>query len=178
MSSNWDYWFKIEKYRFFNQQPCLNDFYHRYPEDIKIAKELNFNSLRTSIQWTRLIPDGKTINPKGVTFYNNVINEMLKNNIKPIINLFHFDMPHWAQEKGGWLSREVVDAFAIFGTSFITVIINQLTSAKNIIMDLYNSDTFLLSLFGKMAILFSHPLMLTISSLYIVGFIVSKTLYS
>ncbi|WP_424526817.1 hypothetical protein [Spiroplasma endosymbiont of Glossina fuscipes fuscipes] len=44
-------------------------------------------------------------------------------------------------------------------------------------MDLYNSDTFLLSLFGKMAILFSHPLMLTISSLYIVGFIVSKTLY-
>ncbi|WP_283272620.1 hypothetical protein [Spiroplasma sp. SV19] len=45
-------------------------------------------------------------------------------------------------------------------------------------MDLYNSDTWLLSLFGKMAILFSHPLMLTISSLYIVGFIVSKTLYS
>ncbi|AOX43411.1 6-phospho-beta-glucosidase [Spiroplasma sp. NBRC 100390] len=113
-ASNWDHWFKIEKYRFFNQQPCLNDFYHRYPEDIKIAKELNFNSLRTSIQWTRLIPDGKTINPKGVEFYNNVINEMLKNNIKPIINLFHFDMPHWAQEKGGWLSREVVDAFVFY----------------------------------------------------------------
>lgn len=100
-ASNWDYWFKIEKYRFFNQQPCLNDFYHRYPEDIKIAKQLNFNSLQTSIQWTRLIPDGKTVNPKGVEFYNSVINEMLKNNIKPIINLFNFDMPHWAQEKGG-----------------------------------------------------------------------------
>lgn len=72
----------------------------------------------------------------------------------------------------------LVAAITIFGTGFITVIINQLTSAKNIIMDLYNSDTFLLSLFGKMGILFSHPLMLTISSLYIVGFIVSKTLYS
>ncbi|GAA6238456.1 MAG: hypothetical protein SPLM_05740 [Spiroplasma phoeniceum] len=56
----------------------------------------------------------------------------------------------------------LVVAIAIFGTGFITVIINQLTSAKNIIMDLYNSDTWLLSIFGKMVILFSHPLMLTI----------------
>ncbi len=39
---------------------------------------------------------------------------MLKNNIKPIINLFHFDMPYWAQQKGGWLSREVVDAFVFY----------------------------------------------------------------
>ncbi|PQP78490.1 hypothetical protein C6B38_05665 [Spiroplasma sp. ChiS] len=54
----------------------------------------------------------------------------------------------------------------------------KFTSAKNIIMDLYNSDTWLFWLFGRMAVLFSHPLMLTISSLYIVGFIVSKTLYS
>ncbi|WFG99630.1 hypothetical protein M1771_06445 [Spiroplasma citri] len=69
-------------------------------------------------------------------------------------------------------------AIAIFGTGFITVIINQFTSAKNIIMDLYNSDTCLFWLFGRMAVLFSHQLMLTISSLYIVGFIVSKTLYS
>ncbi|WP_456299943.1 family 1 glycosylhydrolase [Spiroplasma kunkelii] len=70
----------------------MNDFYHRYQEDIKIVRELNFNSLRTLIQWTRLIHDGKTVNPKGIEFYNNVINEMLKNNIKPIINLFDFDM--------------------------------------------------------------------------------------
>ncbi|ALA98291.1 Spiroplasmavirus-related protein [Spiroplasma kunkelii CR2-3x] len=72
----------------------------------------------------------------------------------------------------------VAAAIAIFGTGFITVIINQFTSAKNIIMDLYNSDTWLIWLFDRMAVLFSHPLMLTISSLYIVGFIVSKTLYS
>ncbi|WP_348736486.1 hypothetical protein [Spiroplasma endosymbiont of Ammophila pubescens] len=72
----------------------------------------------------------------------------------------------------------LVAAIVIFGTGFITIIINQLTSAKNIIMDLYNSDTWLLSIFGKMAILFNHPLVLTISSLYIIGFIISKTLYS
>ncbi|APE74914.1 hypothetical protein [Spiroplasma citri] len=72
----------------------------------------------------------------------------------------------------------LVAAIAIFGTGFITVLINQFTSAKNIIMHLYNSDTWLIWLFGRMAVLFSHPLMLTISSLYIVGFIVSKTLYS
>ncbi|AXF96301.1 hypothetical protein [Spiroplasma phoeniceum] len=72
----------------------------------------------------------------------------------------------------------LVAAIAIFGTGFITAIVNQFTSAKNIIMDLYNSDAWLFWLFGRMAVLFSHPLMLTISSLYIVGFIVSKTLYS
>ncbi|WP_374696762.1 hypothetical protein [Spiroplasma endosymbiont of Polydrusus formosus] len=72
----------------------------------------------------------------------------------------------------------LVAAIAIFGTGFITVIINQLTSAKNIIMYLYNSDTLLLSIFGKMAILFSNPLILIILSLYIIGFIISKTLYS
>ncbi|UZQ29424.1 MAG: family 1 glycosylhydrolase [Spiroplasma phoeniceum] len=70
-ASNSYHWFKLEKYRFFNQQPCLNDFYHRYQKDIKIARELNFNSLRTSVEWTRLIPDWKTVNPKEIEFYNN-----------------------------------------------------------------------------------------------------------
>ncbi|WP_348735807.1 hypothetical protein [Spiroplasma endosymbiont of Ammophila pubescens] len=62
----------------------------------------------------------------------------------------------------------LVATIVIFETGFITVIINKLTSTKNIIMDLYNSDTWLLYIFDKMAILFSHPLMLTISSLYII----------
>ncbi len=72
----------------------------------------------------------------------------------------------------------LVASIAIFGNGFITVIFNHLISAKNIIMDLYNYDTWLLSIFGKMAILFNHPLMLTASSLYIIGFIISKKLYS
>lgn len=72
----------------------------------------------------------------------------------------------------------LVVAISIFGTGFLTMLLNQMTSAKNIIMDLYNSNTMLLKWFGKVAVLFSHPLMLAVSSIYIIYFIISKTIYS
>lgn len=58
-------------------------------------KEIGLNSIRTSIQWTRLIDDFETatLNEENVQFYNNVIDECLKYGIKPIINLHHFDLP-------------------------------------------------------------------------------------
>lgn len=65
-------------------------------------KEVGLNSFRPSIQWSRLMPTkSMRVNPKAVKFYNSVINEMLKNGILPIMNLFHFDMPMWAQKLGG-----------------------------------------------------------------------------
>lgn len=72
----------------------------------------------------------------------------------------------------------LVVAVAIFGTGFITVLINQLSSATNIIMNLYNSNDWLLKVVGKLAVLFSHQVMQAVSGLYIAGFIISKTLYS
>ena len=71
-------------------------------------KELGHNSFRFSISWSRLIKADNSINQKAVDFYNNVINTMLENNIEPFINLFHFDMPMYLQEIGGWENREVV----------------------------------------------------------------------
>ena len=110
----WDEYFRTNRSRFFNSTNVKNDFYNNYKEDIKLAKQAGFNSLRTSIQWTRLIPDGKNVNQKGVEFYNKVIDEMIKNDIEPFITLFHFDMPLWAQKKGGWESREVIEAFSFY----------------------------------------------------------------
>lgn len=72
----------------------------------------------------------------------------------------------------------LVFAVAIFGVGFLTMIFNQLTSAMNIIKDMYNSNNMLLRWSSKLAILFSHPFMLVISGLYIVYFIISKTIYS
>ncbi len=109
-----DYWF-MEQPQIFNKQTYVrNNFLQAYEADIKLAKELNFNSLRTSIQWTFLIPDGKNINPLSVAFYNDMINKMINNGIKPIINLFHFDMPLWAMDKGGWNNPEVIDDYLFF----------------------------------------------------------------
>lgn len=117
----WDHWIKINKHRFYETNNVKNDFYYHYKSDIKIAADLKFNSLRTSIQWARLIPDGVNVNQKAVDFYNNFINEMIANNIEPIMNLHHFDMPLWAQQIGGWENREVVEKFAFYEKTCFTL---------------------------------------------------------
>lgn len=94
-----------------------SDFYHLYESDIALFKELGFNSLRTSIQWTRLIDDLEegTLNPEGVAYYNRVIDALLVAGIRPIINLHHFDLPIELYERyGGWESKHVVELFVKF----------------------------------------------------------------
>ncbi len=62
--------------------------------------ETGHNSFRTSIQWSRLIPDGTgAVNPKAVSFYNDYFDELINNGIEPFVNLYHFDMPMALQEK-------------------------------------------------------------------------------
>ena len=114
----WDYWYEIEPERFHNNVGPENTstFYANYKDDIKLLKEVGNNSFRPSIQWSRLMPNG-VLNQKAVEFYNNVIDELIANDIEPIINLFHFDMPMSMQEKGGWDNREVVDAYVEYVTT-------------------------------------------------------------
>lgn len=116
-SSMWDYWYSIEPHCFHNEvgPERTSDFYHRFKQDIQLMKETGHNSFRTSIQWSRLIPDGVgVVNQQAVDFYNRVIDELIANKIEPFMNLFHFDMPMCMQEKGGWESREVVDAYVTY----------------------------------------------------------------
>lgn len=113
--SIWDFWYEKEPERFHNNigPKDTSTFYSNYKEDIKFLKETGQNSFRTSIQWSRLIPNGKgEVNEKAVKFYNDLIDELIKNDIMPIITLFHFDMPMCMQKLGGWESREVVEAYA------------------------------------------------------------------
>ena len=94
-----------------------SDFYHLYESDIALFKDLGFNSLRTSIQWTRLIDDLEegSLNPEGVAYYNRVIDTILAAGIRPIINLHHFDLPIELYERyGGWESKHVVELFVKF----------------------------------------------------------------
>lgn len=114
-----DHWFEVEPESFHNQvgPDVASNFYNSYKEDIKLMKEVGLNSVRTSIQWTRLIDDFETatLNQDGVDFYNNVIDELLANDIKPFINLHHFDLPVELYDKyGGWESKHVVDLFVKF----------------------------------------------------------------
>ena len=89
------------------------DHYHRYKEDVALMAECGFSSYRFSISWSRIIPhsDGR-VNPEGIAFYNDLINELVKNGITPIITLYHYDLPVWVfEELGGWKSRKTIDAF-------------------------------------------------------------------
>lgn len=71
-----------------------SDFYHHYHEDMKLIKECGLKSFRFSISWARIFPNGNgQINQKEIDFYNDVINELIRNDIVPIVTLFHFDLP-------------------------------------------------------------------------------------
>ena len=111
-----DYWYDIDKKVFFNEvgPDVASNFYNSFREDIALYKKIGLNSLRTSIQWTRLIKDFETgeVDEDGVRFYNEVIDEFIKQGLTLVINLYHFDMPIELQERyGGWESKHVVELF-------------------------------------------------------------------
>lgn len=96
------------------------DFYHRYPEDLALMGEMGLKTLRTSIAWTRIFPNGNETNPneEGLLFYDRLFDEMIKNGIEPLVTLSHYEMPMYlVNHYGGWTSREVVDFFVHFSTT-------------------------------------------------------------
>lgn len=116
--STWDKWFEMEPEAFYDQVGPENtsNLYEMYREEVANMKAMKLNSYRTSIAWTRLLPDGKTLNPKAISFYRAYFQALIDNGIEPIINLFHFDMPWWLMEKGGWEFRESADSFAYYAS--------------------------------------------------------------
>ncbi|MCQ8211030.1 glycoside hydrolase family 1 protein [Cetobacterium somerae] len=117
--SIWNYWFEKDPKRFCGEigPDIVCDTYNKFKEDVTLMKDINFNSFRTSIQWARLIKNLETgeVCEDAVRFYNEYIDELLKNGVEPIINLYHFDMPSELQEKfGGFESKKVVDLFVLF----------------------------------------------------------------
>jgi beta-glucosidase len=88
------------------------DFYHRYREDIALMGELGLDAFRFSIAWPRIIPEGRgRVNAAGLDFYDRLADELLANDIEPFVTLYHWDLPQALEDRGGWTSRETVDAF-------------------------------------------------------------------
>src|SRR5258705_4184794 len=90
-----------------------DDHYHRYKEDVQLMKSLGVKSYRFSIAWPRVFPAGDGApNPKGLDFYNKLVDELLANNIQPFATLYHWDLPQALQERGGgWESSDTSKAF-------------------------------------------------------------------
>lgn len=105
----------------FSDASIASDHYHRYKEDIALMKECGFNAYRFSFSWSRIFPDGVgDVNPKGVAFYDDLIDELLRNGITPVPTIYHYDMPMALVEKyDGWISIQSVEDFASYGEFLI-----------------------------------------------------------
>ncbi|MDQ6761891.1 MAG: GH1 family beta-glucosidase [Bacteroidota bacterium] len=114
--SIWDVFVKRRNKIFKNHHGDIAcDFYNRYAKDISLMADLNIPNYRFSISWSRILPGGIcAVNPAGIDFYNRVIDFCLELEITPWITLYHWDLPHQLQKKGGWVNREVIAWFEEF----------------------------------------------------------------
>ena len=88
------------------------DSYHRFREDVALMAAHGIKAYRFSVSWPRVIPDGDgEINEAGLRFYDELVDELLKNGIEPMVTLYHWDLPSALQDKGGWLNRDIIAAF-------------------------------------------------------------------
>lgn len=90
-----------------------DDHFHRYAEDIGLMTGLGLKTYRFSIAWSRVFPTGAGApNPRGLDFYNRMLDRLLAAGIEPYCTLFHWDLPQALQDKGGWENRDVAQLFA------------------------------------------------------------------
>ena len=89
------------------------DFYHKYEEDINLMAEMGLEAYRFSISWPRILPNGSgEVNQEGIDFYHKVIDLLLEKNIKPVLTIYHWDLPKALQDEYmGWEGRQIIEDF-------------------------------------------------------------------
>ncbi|SEN14954.1 GH1 family beta-glucosidase [Nonomuraea pusilla] len=89
------------------------DHYHRYHDDVRLMRELELGAYRFSISWPRVQPDGSgPVNPRGLAFYDRLVDELLAAGITPYVTLYHWDLPQALEDAGGWAERDTAYRFA------------------------------------------------------------------
>ncbi len=91
------------------------DHYHRYAQDVALLADLGIGTYRLSLSWPRVKPDGGgPVNPRGLDFYDRLVDELLAHGIDPMVTLYHWDLPQPAEDRGGWTNRETAHHLADF----------------------------------------------------------------
>ncbi|MDO4258398.1 MAG: GH1 family beta-glucosidase [Actinomycetaceae bacterium] len=103
------------------------DHYHRMPEDVALMKSLGLQAYRFSTAWSRVIPDGRTVNPKGIDFYSRLTDELLEAGITPWVTLYHWEMPEILQAEGGWTNRDISYRFADLASVLVDALGDRIT---------------------------------------------------
>lgn len=87
--------------------------YYKYKEDVALMKQIGLKSYRFSVSWPRIFPDASgKVNKKGLQFYINLVNELCDAGIKPMCTIFHWNLPMWIYEQGGWKCNKISEYFA------------------------------------------------------------------
>ena len=103
------------------------DHYHRMREDVALMKEIGLKSYRFSVSWSRVVPKEGVVNKKGLQFYIDLVDELRANNIEPMVTIFHWDLPVWVYEKGGWLSEKIIPLFADYTKVLVDALSDKVT---------------------------------------------------
>lgn len=91
------------------------DHYNRWPEDLDLLRDGNFDVYRFSTSWARVMPEGKgQVNAEGLDFYDRLVDGLLERNLKPAVTLYHWELPSPLADLGGWRNRDIADRFADF----------------------------------------------------------------
>ncbi|MCL2560568.1 MAG: glycoside hydrolase family 1 protein [Turicibacter sp.] len=117
--SNWDHFVRIPGKTFKETTGDVAvDHYHRFAEDIRLMAEMGLKTYRFSISWPRVIPDGTgEVNEAGLQFYDNIINACIKNDIVPMVTVYHWDLPQaLVDDYDGWEHRRIVDDYVAYAT--------------------------------------------------------------
>lgn len=99
------------------------DSYHRWREDLALLKDLGVDAYRFSIAMPRIMPTPNgVVNDRGLDFYERIVDALLKSGIKPVVTLYHWDLPQYLGDEGGWLNRKTAYALA----DYTSVVANRL----------------------------------------------------
>ena len=105
------------------------DFYHRYEADLDLLQSLGIRHFRFSLAWSRIMPHGTgQVNRQGIDFYNRLIDACLQRGIEPWVTLYHWDLPHALERKGGWTNRDVVGWFSDYAETCLKHFSDRVTN--------------------------------------------------
>lgn len=115
----WDTWSNLDLGAFHNRVGSYggNDMTRHMKEDFELFSALGFQSVRTSIQWSRLMDADGKLNSEGAAYYHRLFEAAREAGVEPFVNLYHFDMPAYLLRRGGWESREVIEAYASYAAA-------------------------------------------------------------
>ena len=103
------------------------DHYYRYKEDVALMKQMGLKAYRFSVSWPRIMPEEHVVNEKGITFYRDLVRELLNAGITPMCTLYHWNLPMWMHEKGGWLCDEISEYFEEYTKVVVEALSDQVS---------------------------------------------------